>query len=142
MHNVNRTSLLLTCRITFFLAKESKSWLAISASNIPLSLTFALSTIASKALARLVYENCLQISFDSVKSYKIDLFGEGGGLLAFFAELLGSPRECLGVLRGRLGEALGNFGGVLEGFRKLPEAPETPLGASGASQGGSWLLLE
>ena len=63
-------------------------------------------------------------------------------LLAFSAELLGSPRECLGVLRGRLGEALGSFGDVLEGFRKLLEAPETPLGASGASQGGSWLLLE
>ena len=65
----------------------------------------------------------------------------------------GLPRECLGVLRGRLGEAsgvlqgrlgeaFGSFGGVLGGFWELLEPPETPMGASGASQGGSWVLPE
>ena len=54
----------------------------------------------------------------------------------------GLPRECLGVLRGRLGEAFGSFGGVLGGFWELLEPLETPLGASGASQGGSWMLPE
>ena len=46
------------------------------------------------------------------------------------------------MLRGRLGEAFGSFGGVLGGFWKLLEPLETPLGASGASQGGSWVLPE
>ena len=58
-------------------------------------------------------------------------------------KLLGTsllPRECLGVLRGRLGKAFGSFGGVLGGFWELLEPLETPLGASGASQGGSWEL--
>ena len=54
----------------------------------------------------------------------------------------GLPRECLGVLRGRLGKAFGSFGGVLGGFWELLEPLETPLGASGASQGGSWVLPE
>ena len=54
----------------------------------------------------------------------------------------GVPRECLGVLRGRLGKAFGSFGGVLGGFWELLEPLETPLGASGASQGGSWVLPE
>ena len=52
----------------------------------------------------------------------------------------GLPRECLGVLRGRPGKAFGSFGGVLGGFWELLEPLETPLGASGASQGGSWVL--
>ena len=46
------------------------------------------------------------------------------------------------MLRGRLGEAFGSFGGVLGGFWELLEPLETPLGASGASQGGSWVLPE
>ena len=54
----------------------------------------------------------------------------------------GLPRECLGVLRGRLGEAFGSFRGILGGFWELLEPLETPLGASGASQGGSWVLPE
>ena len=54
----------------------------------------------------------------------------------------GVPRECLGVLRERLGKAFGSFGGVLGGFWELLEPLETPLGASGASQGGSWVLPE
>ena len=54
----------------------------------------------------------------------------------------GLPRECLGILRGRLGEAFGSFGGVLGGFWELLGPLETPLGASGASQGGSWVLPE
>ena len=39
------------------------------------------------------------------------------------------------MLRGRLGEAFGSFGGVLGGFWELLRPLETPLGASGASQG-------
>ena len=54
----------------------------------------------------------------------------------------GLPRECLGGLRGRLGEAFGSFGGVLGGFWELLGPLETPLGASGAPQGGSWVLPE
>ena len=54
----------------------------------------------------------------------------------------GLPRECLGVLRGRLGKAFGSFGAVLGGFWELLEPLETPLGASGAPQGGSCLLPE
>ena len=46
------------------------------------------------------------------------------------------------MLRGRLGEAFGSFGGVSGGFRELLEPLETPLGASGPSQGGSWVLPE
>ena len=46
------------------------------------------------------------------------------------------------VLRGRLGEAFGSFGGVLGGFWELLGPLETPLGASGAPQGGSWVLPE
>ena len=46
------------------------------------------------------------------------------------------------MLRGRLGEAFGSFGDVLGGFWELLEPLETPLGASGASQGGSWVLPE
>ena len=46
------------------------------------------------------------------------------------------------MLRGRLGDAFGSFGGVLGGFWELLEPLETPLGASGASQGGSWVLPE
>ena len=60
-------------------------------------------------------------------------------------KLLGTsvlPRECLGMLRERLGKAFGSFGGVLGGFWELLEPLETPLGASGASQGGSWVLPE
>ena len=49
----------------------------------------------------------------------------------------GLPRECLGVLRGRLGETFERFGVVLGGFWELLEPLETLLGASGASQGGS-----
>ena len=68
-----------------------------------------------------------------------------GGFWDVTGKLLGTsglPRECLGVLRGRLGEAFGSFGGVLGGFWELLEPLETPLGASGASQGGSWVLPE
>ena len=68
-----------------------------------------------------------------------------GGFWDVTWKLLGTselPRECLGVLRGRLGEAFGSFGGVLGGFWELLEPLETPLGASGASQGGSWVLPE
>ena len=54
----------------------------------------------------------------------------------------GLPRECLGVLRGRLGDAFGSFGGVLGGFWKLLEPLETPLGASGVSERGFWELPE
>ena len=46
------------------------------------------------------------------------------------------------VLRGRLGEAFGSFEGVLGGFWELLGPLETPLGASGASQGGPWVLPE
>ena len=46
------------------------------------------------------------------------------------------------VLRGRLGEAFGSFGGVLGGFWELLGPLGTPLGASGAPQGGSWVLPE
>ena len=46
------------------------------------------------------------------------------------------------MLRGRLGEAFGSFVGVLGGFWELLGPLETPLGASGASQGGSWVLPE
>ena len=68
-----------------------------------------------------------------------------GGFWDVTGKLLGTsglPRECLGVLRGRLGEAFGSFGGVLEGFWELLGPLDTPLGASGASQGGSWVLPE
>ena len=44
------------------------------------------------------------------------------------------------MLRGRLGETFGSFGGVLGGFWELLGPLGTPLGASGASQGGSWVL--
>ena len=57
-------------------------------------------------------------------------------------ETSGLPRECLGVLRGRLGEAFGSSGGVLGGFWELLEPLETPLGASAASQGGSRVVPE
>ena len=56
--------------------------------------------------------------------------------------LRGRLGEAFGVLRGRLGEAFGSFGGVLGGFWELLGPLETPLGASGASQGGSWVLPE
>ena len=46
------------------------------------------------------------------------------------------------MLRGRLGEAFGSFGGVLGGFWGLLGPLGTPLGASGAPQGGSWVLPE
>ena len=46
------------------------------------------------------------------------------------------------MLRGRLGEARGSFGGVWGGFWELLGPLETPLGASGASQGGSGVLPE
>ena len=46
------------------------------------------------------------------------------------------------MLRGRLGEAFGSFGGVLGGFWELLEPLETALGASGVSQGDFWELLE
>ena len=68
-----------------------------------------------------------------------------GGFWDVTGKLLGTtglPRECLGVLRGRLGEAFGSFGCVLGGFWELLEPLKTPLGASGASQGGSWVLPE
>ena len=68
-----------------------------------------------------------------------------GGFWDVTWKLLGTSelcRECLGVLRGRLGEAFGSFGGVLGGFWELLEPLGTPLGASGASQGGSWVLPE
>ena len=68
--------------------------------------------------------------------------GVSGESQGGFWELLGCPGERLGVLRGRLGEAFGSFGGVLGGFWELLEPLETPLGASGASQGGSWVLPE
>ena len=67
------------------------------------------------------------------------------GVLGHYREALrtsGLPRECLGVLRGRLREAFGSFGGILGDFWELLEPLETPLGASGASQGGSWVLPE
>ena len=54
----------------------------------------------------------------------------------------GLPRECLGMLQGRLREAFGSFGGFSGGFWELLEPLGTPLGASGASQGGSWVLPE
>ena len=68
-----------------------------------------------------------------------------GGFWDVTGKLLGTsglPRVCLGMLRGRLREAFGSFGGVLGGFWELLEPLETPLGASGASQGGSWALPE
>ena len=46
------------------------------------------------------------------------------------------------MLRGRLGEARGRFGGVLGGLWELLGPLETPLCASEASQGGSGLLPE
>ena len=46
------------------------------------------------------------------------------------------------MLRGRFGEAFGSFGSVLGGFWELLEPLETPLGASEASQGDSWVLRE
>ena len=46
------------------------------------------------------------------------------------------------MLRGRLGEARGCFGGVLGGLWELLGPLETPLGASEASQGGAGLLPE
>ena len=46
------------------------------------------------------------------------------------------------MLRGRLGEARGSFGGVSGGLWELLGPLETPLGASGASQGGSGVLPE
>ena len=46
------------------------------------------------------------------------------------------------MLRGRLGEARGSFGGVSGGLWELLGPLETPLGASEASQGGSGLLPE
>ena len=46
------------------------------------------------------------------------------------------------MLRGRLGEAFRSFRGVLGGFWELLGPLETPLGASGAAQGGSWVLPE
>ena len=45
------------------------------------------------------------------------------------------------MLRGRLGEARGRFGGVLGDLWELLGPLETPLCASEASQGGSGLLL-
>ena len=51
--------------------------------------------------------------------------------------LRGRLGEAFGVLRGRLGEAFGSFGGVLGDFWDLLGPLETPLGASGAPQGGS-----
>ena len=51
--------------------------------------------------------------------------------------LRGRLGEAFGVLRGRLGEAFGSFGGVLGGFLGLLGPLGTPLGASGAPQGGS-----
>ena len=47
-----------------------------------------------------------------------------GGFWDVTWKLLGTselPRECLGVLRGRLGEAFGSFGGVLGGVWELLE---------------------
>ena len=46
------------------------------------------------------------------------------------------------MLRGRLGETRGSFGGVLGGLWELLGPLETPLDASEASQGGSGLLPE
>ena len=46
------------------------------------------------------------------------------------------------MLRGRLGEARGRFGGVLGGLWELLGPLETALCASEASQGGSGLLPE
>ena len=51
--------------------------------------------------------------------------------------LRGRLGEAFWVLRGRLGEAFGSFGGVLGGFWGLLGPLGTPLGASGAPQGGS-----
>ena len=52
-----------------------------------------------------------------------------GGFRDVTWKLLGTSelcRECLGVLRGRLGEAFGSSGGVLGGFWELLGPLETP----------------
>ena len=94
------------------------------------------STVASK-----------KVSFvaSSARGRTLPSGAASGGFWDVTGKLLGTsglPRECLGVLRGRLGEAFGSFGGVLGGFWELLGPLETPLGASGASQGGSWVLPE
>ena len=94
------------------------------------------STVASK-----------KVSFvaSSARGRTLPSGAASGGFWDVTWKLLGTselPRVCLGVLRGRLREDFGSFGGVLGGFWELLEPLETPLGASGASQGGSWVLTE
>ena len=63
-----------------------------------------------------------------------------GGFWDVTGKLLGTsglPRDCLGVLRGRLGEALGSFGGV----GRLLGAPGASGDASGCFGGASGRLL-
>ena len=94
------------------------------------------SPVASKKVAFVV---------SSARGCTLPAGAASWGLWDVTGKLLGTsglPRECLGVLRGRLGEAFGSFGGVLGGFWELQEPLETPLGASRASQGGSWVLPE
>ena len=57
----------------------------------------------------------------------------------------GAALGSLGSVLGASGTSWGGFGsfwGVLGGFWELLEPLETPLGASGAPQGGSWVLPE
>ena len=94
------------------------------------------STVASK-----------KVSFvaSSARGRTLPSGAASGGFWDVTWKLLGTSelcRECLGVLRRRLGEAFGSSGGVLGGFWELLGPLETPLGASGASQGGSWVLPE
>ena len=99
----------------------------------------------ASAPEREVASNKVLFVVSSARGRTLPSGAASGGFWDVTGKLLGTsglPRECLGVLRGRLGEAFGSFGGVLGGFWELPESPETPLGASGVSQGGSWVLPE
>ena len=87
-----------------------------------------------------VASNKVSFVVSSARGRTLPSGAASGGFWDVTGKLLGTsglPRECLGVLRGRLGEAFGSFGCVLGGFWELLGPLETPLGASGAPQGGS-----
>ena len=92
-----------------------------------------------------VASNKVSFVVSSARGRTLPSGAASGGFWDVTGKLLGTSgftRECLGVLRGRLGEAFGSFGGILGGFWELLGPLGTPLGASGASQGGSWVLPE